>query len=76
MSRVDTLVDLGFDGVFLDVVDAYEYASKHYVMLEELQIKVGERIATLVKADAALVTSGAASALKTRAGGSDAPGSV
>lgn len=25
MSRLDTLVDLGFDGVFLDVVDAYEY---------------------------------------------------
>lgn len=25
MSRVDALVDLGFDGVFLDVVDAFEY---------------------------------------------------
>ena len=46
-----------------EVMEAIEYASKHYVMLEELQIKVGERIAQLVHADAALVTSGAASAL-------------
>jgi len=46
-----------------EVMDAIEYASKHYVMLEELHVKVGERIAALVHADAALVTSGAASAL-------------
>jgi len=46
-----------------EVMDAIEYASNHYVMLEELQIKVGERIASLVHAEAALVTSGAASAL-------------
>ena len=46
-----------------EVMDAINYASKHYVMLEELQVKVGERIATLVHAEAAMVTSGAASAL-------------
>jgi L-seryl-tRNA(Ser) seleniumtransferase len=46
-----------------EVMDAINYASKQYVMLEELQIKVGERIAKLVHADAAMVTSGAASAL-------------
>jgi D-glucosaminate-6-phosphate ammonia-lyase len=46
-----------------EVMDAIEYASRHFVMLEELQMKVGERIATLVRADAAMVTSGAASAL-------------
>ena len=46
-----------------EVMDAINYASKHYVMLEELQLKVGERIAKLVQADAAMVTSGAASAL-------------
>ena len=46
-----------------EVMDAIDYASKHYVMLEELQIKVGERIAQLVHADGAMVTSGAASAL-------------
>ena len=32
-------------------------------MLDELQDKVGERIATLVHSEAAMVTSGAASAL-------------
>jgi L-seryl-tRNA(Ser) seleniumtransferase len=46
-----------------EVMDAINYASKHYVMLEELGEKVGGRIATLVKAEAAMVTSGAASAL-------------
>src|SRR4029450_2538332 len=44
-------------------MDAINYASRHYVMLEELGEKVGERIAKLVKAEAAMVTSGAASAL-------------
>ena len=46
-----------------EVVEAIEYASKHYVMLDELQDKVGARIATLVHSEAAMVTSGAASAL-------------
>jgi len=46
-----------------EVMDAINYASKQYVMLEELGEKVGERIAKLVKAEAAMVTSGAASAL-------------
>ena len=36
-----------------EVMEAINYASRHYVMLEELQLKVGERIATLVHADAA-----------------------
>lgn len=42
---------------------AYNYASENYVMLDELQDKVGERIAELVKAEAATVTSGAFSAM-------------
>ena len=46
-----------------EVIDAITYASKHYVMLDELHDKVGERIASLVKSEAAMVTSGAASAL-------------
>jgi L-seryl-tRNA(Ser) seleniumtransferase len=46
-----------------EVMDAIAYASRHYVMLDELQQKVGERIANLVHAEAAMVTSGAASAL-------------
>ena len=46
-----------------EVMDAINYASKHYVMLDELHDKVGERIATLLHCEAAMVTSGAASAL-------------
>src|SRR5436190_23353353 len=46
-----------------DVIEAIAYASRHYVMLDELHDKVGERIATLLRAEAAMVTSGAASAL-------------
>jgi L-seryl-tRNA(Ser) seleniumtransferase len=46
-----------------EVMDAINYASRHYVMLDQLGEKVGERIASLVHSEAALVTSGAASAL-------------
>jgi L-seryl-tRNA(Ser) seleniumtransferase len=46
-----------------EVMDAINYASKHYVMLDELHDRVGERIAQLLKCEAAMVTSGAASAL-------------
>jgi L-seryl-tRNA(Ser) seleniumtransferase len=46
-----------------EVIDAIEYASKHYVMLDELHDKVGERLASLLHAEAAMVTCGAASAL-------------
>jgi L-seryl-tRNA(Ser) seleniumtransferase len=46
-----------------EVMEAINYASKHYVMLDELHDRVGERIATLVRAEAAMVTCGAASAL-------------
>jgi len=46
-----------------EVMEAINYASKHYVMLDELHDKVGERIATLLHCEAAMVTSGAASAL-------------
>ena len=46
-----------------DVMDAINYASKHYVMLDELHDRIGERVAKLVRAEAAMITSGAASAL-------------
>lgn len=46
-----------------EVMEAINYASKHFVMLEELHDRVGERIASLLSAEAAMVTSGAASAL-------------
>jgi D-glucosaminate-6-phosphate ammonia-lyase len=46
-----------------DVIEAIDYASRHYVMLDELHDRVGQRIATLLRCEAAMVTSGAASAL-------------
>lgn len=46
-----------------EVKDAWEYASRHYVPLIELHDKIGERIASLVGAEAAMVTSGAAGAM-------------
>ena len=46
-----------------EVMDAINYASKHYVMLDELHDRVGARMAALVRAEAAMVTCGAASAL-------------
>jgi L-seryl-tRNA(Ser) seleniumtransferase len=46
-----------------EVMDAINYASEHYVMLDELHDKVGERIAALLSCEAAMVTAGAASAL-------------
>ena len=42
---------------------AIEYAAKHYVMLDELHDKVGARLATLLRCEGVMVTSGAASAL-------------
>jgi L-seryl-tRNA(Ser) seleniumtransferase len=46
-----------------EVVSAIEYASKHFVPLQDLQDKVGERIASMLGAEAAMVTSGAAAAM-------------
>ena len=46
-----------------EVMEAIQYASEHYVMLDELHDRVGERIAAMARAEAAMVTSGAAAAL-------------
>lgn len=46
-----------------EVMDAINYASKQFVYLNDLHDKVGARIAELVKAEAAMVSSGAASAI-------------
>ncbi len=42
---------------------AWDYASQHYVYLNDLHDRVGERIAKITHAEAAMVTSGAASAM-------------
>src|SRR6186997_3002322 len=45
------------------VVDTIEATSKDFCLLDELQDKVGEKIAQMVHAEAAVVTSGAFSGL-------------
>jgi D-glucosaminate-6-phosphate ammonia-lyase len=44
-------------------VQAYDYAAKQYVRLNELHDAVGQKIASLIGCEAAMVTAGAASAL-------------
>ena len=46
-----------------EVIRAINYAALQYVRLEELQEKVGDRLAELLKCEAAMVTAGAASAI-------------
>jgi D-glucosaminate-6-phosphate ammonia-lyase len=46
-----------------EAVQAIQAVSKHYVRLADLQVAVGRKIAGLVGAEAAMVTSGAAAAL-------------
>jgi len=46
-----------------EVVKAINYAALQFVKLEDLQDKVGERIAELLKCEAAMVSAGAASAI-------------
>ena len=46
-----------------EVIKAYNYAATQYVRLEDLQEKVGARIAELLKCEAAMVSAGAASAI-------------
>ena len=46
-----------------EVLEAYNYASNEFVILDDLQDKVGERIASLLNCEAATITSGAASAI-------------
>jgi len=46
-----------------ETMQAIDYCSKYFVHLDELHDRVGERIATLIGCEAALVSSGAASAL-------------
>lgn len=46
-----------------EVMDAINYASKHFVSLNDLHDAVGKRLASLLRCEAAMVTAGAASAL-------------
>jgi L-seryl-tRNA(Ser) seleniumtransferase len=46
-----------------EVMQAWQYAAPRYVRLEELHDAVAQRIASMIGCEAAMVTSGAASAL-------------
>ena len=46
-----------------EVTEAIQYAAREYVRLDDIQDKVGERIASMLQCEAAAVTAGAASAL-------------
>ena len=63
INAAGTYTDMTASLMPLEVMAAINYASKHFVPLTELHDRVGERIATLVKAEAAMVSAGAASAM-------------
>lgn len=63
INGMGTVTVLGGSLMPPEVVQAMEDAGKHFVSLPELQTKVGERIAALLEAPAAMVTAGAASAI-------------
>ena len=63
INGVGVVTHLGGSLMPPEVVEAMEQASKHFVPLNELQKKVGARIAELLGAPAAMVTGGCASAI-------------
>lgn len=63
INAAGTITRLGGSIMPPEVTDAWLAASKQFVNLLELQDKVGERIAQLLKVEAALVTTGAAGGL-------------
>jgi L-seryl-tRNA(Ser) seleniumtransferase len=63
INGVGTVTVLGGSIMPPEVVQAMVEASKHFIQLPELQKKVGERIAELLKVPAAMVSCGAASAI-------------
>jgi L-seryl-tRNA(Ser) seleniumtransferase len=63
INAAGTFTDMTASLMPPEVMAAINYASKHFVPLTELHDRIGERIATLVKAEAAMVSAGAASAM-------------
>jgi uncharacterized pyridoxal phosphate-dependent enzyme len=58
-----TMTVIGASKMWPELHAAMAQASEHYVSLEELQDKAGERLAKLVGSEAAMVTTGAAGAI-------------
>jgi L-seryl-tRNA(Ser) seleniumtransferase len=63
INAAGTYTDMTASLMHPEVMEAINYASQHFVMLSDLHDKVGERIASLLQCEAAMVTCGAASAL-------------
>ena len=63
INAAGTYTDMTASLMVPEVMQAINYASQHFVMLADLHDKVGERLATLLRCEAAMVSSGAASAL-------------
>jgi L-seryl-tRNA(Ser) seleniumtransferase len=63
INATGTVTILGGSLMPPEVVAAWTDAARHFVNLQELQDRVGDRIAKLVGVEAALVTTGAAGAL-------------
>ncbi|MGH9657311.1 MAG: hypothetical protein ACRD96_02145 [Bryobacteraceae bacterium] len=58
-----THTTLGASKIWPELHDAMAEASREYVVLEEVQEKIGERLARLIGTEAAMVTTGAAGAI-------------
>lgn len=63
INAAGTFTDLGGSLMAPEVIAAWTEAAQHFVDLRELQDRVGERIAKLLRVEAALVTGGAASGI-------------
>src|SRR5688500_17673303 len=63
INAAGTYTDMTASLMLPEVMRAINYASQHFVMLNDLHDKVGEKIASLVRCEAAMVSCGAASGL-------------
>ena len=63
INAAGTYTDMTASLMRPEVMQAISYASQHYVMLNDLHDRVGDKIAALVRCEAAMVTSGAAAAI-------------
>jgi uncharacterized pyridoxal phosphate-dependent enzyme len=63
INAAGTLTTLGGSLMSPEVLAAHASAAQHFVDINELQERVGERIAALIGVEAALVTTGAAGAM-------------
>jgi L-seryl-tRNA(Ser) seleniumtransferase len=63
INAAGTYTDMTASLMLPEVMAAINYASEHYVMLNDLHDAVGQRLATLLQCEGAMVTCGAASAL-------------